>query len=372
MGVSYMKGEEMKKTKYLNSIIVGVFLVFIVCLLWSNLHWQKKAEKNRYMLEEQVWAERQLIKHINTDEKTKYINTTSFYYKVMGWYGHKPQDKKGMSRWTKVLLCQKQYEYEKLIGLPKNTFNPVGLMESNFDQNCSGGLDEGGYLQCHRQAVGQAYIFWHEMPPYLQKEFKFYYKSKKDLYDPFNCLKIAACRMWGLKRIYNGDMMWIISTYHWGLTRMLPLYRSPNIPKKIWKFYRIERDPKTGVPLWRKTSTRNPLMYYFIWYEIQSAFNSGRKDINVETIDYMKLYMKRSPKEKQNWINSWRYNQQLLCVISEFKEKSIEYEKTYERMNSVALRAKKTYLKYYKDKDWKQSESIFKRLVKGLKKIVKK
>lgn len=361
-----------KKIIKKNGVVIGVVIYILINLFYlHHSHvFLENGERNSARIEDQVWAERQLMQRKNIDEKTRYINTTAFYYKVIGWYGYKPQDKKGMSKWTKVLLCQKMYEYEKLIGLPLFTFLPLGLMESNFDPQCKGDIGEGGWLQIHRQAVGQSFIFFKEMPKYMQKEFKFYYKSQKDLEDPLNCLKIAAVRMWGLNRLYSGNQLWIVSTYHWGLTRIWPLWKDTQIPKQIWKFYTLDRS-KWGVPKWELYSTRNPMMYYFIWYEIHSAFSSGRKDVNVETVNYYKRYLKRSKKEKRAWINSWRYNQKLLCVIADFREKSAAYEETYKRMNTVALKSKKEYHKYFKKKKWKKAESIMNKVWRKLVKIAK-
>jgi hypothetical protein len=324
--------------------------------------------------------------------KEQFLKHTTRYYQIMGWHSPKPLNPKrrknmskkdrqraGFTTWQKTQISVKSYKREKWIDMPKYTFMGLGFIETCFRPDGPHKGDEIGWLGVAPPAVGQAYIYYKDMKrenPKLAQKLLFYYRGDNDLRDPVNCLNMMTVRLWGLNRLYGGNLKYVIATYHWGLRRIWPLWKGREKFKDEWFFYPRGTDMTKAL---RKdaSSVRNPLQYFFIWSEIRQAWLAGRKDINKETVDYMKRYMAASSEEKRQWIHSWRYVQRLKRALKAVLQRQKALDEGILRAHKTVLETEKKYYEIYGGKKkkkktvWRKAKGIFWRLVLKFRKITK-
>jgi hypothetical protein len=356
--------------------VLCVSIPFFIAMALLSYFLNQSLEQTSRIAENAVYFNTEIKDEAVLSNKEKFLKYTARYYQIIGWYSYKPQSGHGMTTWQKTQVAIKSYKYEKMIHFPKYTYVGLGIIESGFDPKCPHAGDEEGWLGIAKAAVGQAYIYYEEMKrvnPKLAQKLVFNYTGDKSLHDPINSLKIATVRLWGLNRLYGGDMRWIISTYHWGLARIWPLYTGRKAFKDKWYFYPRGTDMSKAT-IKDASSVRNPLQYFFIWSEIRQAFAAGRKDINKELINYAKKYIKNSSNEKRQWIHSWRYVNRLKDALRDVTEQKVVLNERIKKANKIIDDAEKAYRKIYKGKktDWRKSEGIFKKLIRKLRKIKNK
>ena len=296
------------------------------------------------IVKEHTYIDRILkIKSQLTPDSTK-LRITTFYSEIIARYGMRYHPKnnsniQGLNHYQKADIIN--LIYTGCTELQIDYMLPMGkiIFESAYRPYVETDWETGLWQQ-RKVYVIQAFYFYNQLPTHLKKKYHFYYNDREDLKDPINATKIELVSLWGLKRMFKGNKVFVYSASHWGIGKIWPIYKKGiDFPEK----YVFDKDTI-------KEDSRNPLMYYYVINSYASRFWEGDVDCWIEE-NYIKEYKKHISKQENDYINEWKYIKNLLDMldekekkIAEIKQIDLKYQSKVKRLDDIYRQAHKSIM----------------------------
>ena len=351
------------KPTYMMWMFAGLSIIFlsVIIIIWNEWKDERETDKENNRIKKDIHVDR------ITTESDKYITVTEFYVDIMSTYGVKYNHRKGKSQnqglnhYQRIDTAKEIYQLSKLLNISYMLPMSIAQYESAFrpyifTTNSLGEIIEMGLYQHRSGAVGQAFLYSHQLPQAYKKRCAFYYEGPESLKDPINATRIELVLLWGEKRTYANNRAFFVSSRHWGQSSIYPLWSGGITPDENFIF-----DKDTI-----KEDSRNPLMYYSIIRAYETQFNKFNLKVWVETSGYAKLYKKKCSKMEWGYIEGWKYAQTQIKIA---KLITLKTEQHKEEVNKLELKYLDNIKKldnkyrelngYLKRSEFKKIEDIF-------------
>lgn len=322
-------------------VLAWLFAGLVGVLLFENIFIRIDSRKFKQdILKEQLYIREKINVHKILSENDRYIKVTRFYSAIMSVYGVKynhrlKKQDNGLNHYQKADVILEMYELSKLLNLPVMLLPALAAYESAYRPGVKTEY-ETGLFQHRPSAVGQAKLFYDWLPKKYKKKLAFTYNNRDDLTDPVNAIRIQAVLLWGYKKMFNDNQAFYISASHWGLSRIMPIYKAGIRIKDKFVFNRgtIKED------------ARNPLMYFYIINQYVVNFENFDLKIGIEN-GYIEKYKQTCSRYEKDYLNSWKFIKSLQDDIKKIEELKAEKEKMIAGYNEKIKNVDKKYREIY-------------------------
>lgn len=238
-------------------VIVGAIVILFLAIMGMVEHRNKKNFEFMYMLKNTDW--KKMIEKEADYTMTMYAILDTFSKKKIGQCLTKDQ---------RIIYARENLKMANTFGWGKYDVPVIHQLESSFDpfqEHLFGEIGMGGIMYStaiNTFAFCQAY-----MPRRLWERTKFNLRSRKDLKDYINSLKMSYMILWYGRTIFKGYDLWSVSFYHFG--------------GSVWKRW---RGGEGEFPIKFIYYTKHGKMvldcrkYFYAWRFLRQCYESG--DIN--------------------------------------------------------------------------------------------
>jgi len=301
-------------------------LLSIIFIIQFYVIYNDNLELSKLLRQEDYVRERITVDEI-LSPNDRYLKVSKFYSAIIATYGVKYHQNKGrendqgLSHYQKPDFILEVYRLCNMLDIPYMLPMAMATFESSFRPYVQTDF-ETGIFQHRPEAVGQAWIYYYQLSPEYQKKCSFYYNDREDLKDIINAIRIQMVLLWGYKKDFANNQAYYISSAHWGLHRIWPMYsRGIAIPDEFsFNKGTVDED------------CRNPMMYYFIINSYLTAYNRFDLNVWVETAGYKEVYKKACSKLEWGYLEGWKYAQDLLETAKEVELNNSEYKEKNEKL----------------------------------------